>query len=124
MIRVYRAGDIIYKAKDVPQGIFIIHSGSVEISTQRGVVLATLNEGEIFGEISEILAEFRSVTAKAKSDCSLMHIANNTIEAKIQSTDPAIKGIIRALAHRLSETNRKYELVWDELQIYKSLKPK
>ena len=124
MIRVYKAGNIIYKVKDIPQGIFIIHSGSVEVSTKGGVVLATLNEGEIFGEISEILAEFRSVTAKAKTDCSLMHIENSIIETKLQSTDPAIKGIIRALAHRLSETNRKYELIWDELQIYKSLKTK
>ena len=124
MISMHKSGDIIYKAKDKPEGIFIIHSGSVEILTKNGVPLATLNEGEIFGEISEILAETRSVTARAKSDCSLMHIANSTIEAKLATTDPAIKGIIRALAHRLSETGCKYEALWDELQIYKSLKPK
>lgn len=124
MISMHKSGDIIYKAKDKPQGLFIIHSGSVEILTKSGVQLATLNEGEIFGEISEILAEDRSVTARAKTDCSLMHIETSAIETKLKTTDPAIKGIIRALALRLSETSRKYEVLWDELQIYKSLKPK
>ncbi len=121
---MHKSGDIIYKAQDKPKSVFIIHSGSIEILTKNGVPLATLNEGEIFGEISEILAENRSVTARAKTDCSLMHIENSTIESKLQTTDPAIKGIIRALALRLSETSRKYEALWDELQIYKSLKPK
>ncbi|MBQ65953.1 MAG: cyclic nucleotide-binding domain-containing protein [Paracoccaceae bacterium] len=124
MISMHKSGDIIYKAQDKPKSIFIIHSGSIEILTKSGVPLATLNEGEIFGEISEILAENRSVTARAKTDCSLMHIEISTIESKLQTTDPAIKGIIRALALRLSETSRKYEALWDELQIYKSLKPK
>ena len=118
MISMHKSGDIIYKAQDKPKSVFIIHSGSIEILTKNGVPLATLNEGEIFGEISEIL------TARAKTDCSLMHIENSTIESKLQTTDPAIKGIIRALALRLSETSRKYEALWDELQIYKSLKPK
>ena len=121
---MHKSGDIIYKAQDKPKSIFIIHSGSIEILTKNGVALATLNEGEIFGEISEILAENRSVTARAKTDCSLMHIHNSTIETKLKTTDPAIKGIIRALALRLNETSRKYEALWDELQIYKSLKPK
>lgn len=124
MIKVYQAGYTIYKAKDVSDGIFIIHSGSVELSTKGGVALATLNEGEMFGEISEILEEPHSVTAKAKTDCTLMHIENSTIATKLQSTDPAIKAILRALALRLSETDRKYELIWNELQIYKSLSPR
>jgi len=124
MISIHKSGDIIYKAQDKPQGFFIIHSGSIEILTKSGLPLATLNEGEIFGEISEILAESRSVTAKAKTDCSLMHIENSAVETKLETTDPAIKGIMRALALRLSETSRKYEALWNELQIYKSLKPK
>ena len=67
MISMHKSGDIIYKAQDKPKSIFIIHSGSIEILTKSGVPLATLNEGEIFGEISEILAENRSVTARAKT---------------------------------------------------------
>ena len=53
-----------------------------------------------------------------------MHIESSAIETKLKITDPAIKGIIRALALRLNETSRKYDALWDELQIYKSLKPK
>ena len=53
-----------------------------------------------------------------------MHIENSTIATKHQSTYPAIKAKLRALALRLSETDRKYELIWNELQIYKSLSPR
>tara|TARA_Y100000588_G_C13451336_1_gene584204 strand:+ start:95 stop:463 length:369 start_codon:yes stop_codon:yes gene_type:complete len=122
MISTYKAGDVIYRAHDKPKGVFIVHTGKVEIQSKTGILLATLKEGEIFGEISEILAEPRSVTTIAKTNCSIKHIKANTIENKLKDTDPAIKGIIRALALRLSETDQKYEALWDELQIYKSLK--
>jgi hypothetical protein len=41
---------------------------------------------------------------------------------KIDATDPAILAILRGLALRLTETNKRTEDLWTELQIYKSLK--
>jgi hypothetical protein len=40
---------------------------------------------------------------------------------KMEKVDPAIKGIIRALATRLTEANSTNEKIWSELQMYKSL---
>jgi hypothetical protein len=39
----------------------------------------------------------------------------------MEKVDPAIKGIIRALATRLTEANSTNEKIWSELQMYKSL---
>ena len=44
--------------------IYLIHSGSVEIVSREGLVLATLNAGELFGEMASIMGE-RERTARA-----------------------------------------------------------
>ena len=118
----FSKGKKIYVKGDKADFAFYVHAGKVNIYSPGGLLLGQVGEGEIFGEISEILAEPRSVTTIAKTNCSIKHIKANTIENKLKDTDPAIKGIIRALALRLSETDQKYEALWDELQIYKSLK--
>ena len=122
MLISLKAGDYIYKANEKPDGVFLIHTGTVEILSNTGLLLGDLNVGELFGEISELLSERRSVTARAKTKCTLMLIESTTMEKKLDTCDPAIKGILRSLALRLTETDKKYEKIWDELQIYKSIK--
>ena len=124
MLISLKAGDYIYKVKEKPDGVFLIHTGAVEILSNTGLLLGELNVGELFGEISELLSERRSVSARAKTNCTLMLIESSTLEKKLDSCDAAIKGILRSLALRLKETDRKYEKIWDELQIYKSIKKK
>ena len=124
MLISLKAGDYIYKANEKPDGVFLIHTGTVEILSNTGLLLGDLNVGELFGEISELLSERRSVTARAKTTCTLMLIESTAVEKKLDTCDPAIKGILRSLALRLTETDKKYEKIWDELQIYKSIKKK
>ncbi len=123
MLVTHSAGEFIYKAEDKPDGVFLIHTGEVEVLSKTGLLLATLNTGEIFGEIGELLSERRSVSARAKSNCTLMHIASMTLENKLDECDAALKGILRSLALRLRSADRNYEELWNELQIYKSIKP-
>jgi CRP/FNR family cyclic AMP-dependent transcriptional regulator len=124
MLKSLKAGDYIYKAHEKPEGVFLIHTGTVEILSNTGLLLGDLKVGELFGEISELLSERRSVTARAKTNCTLMLIESTALEKKLDSCDAAIKGILRSLALRLKETDKKYEQIWDELQIYKSIKKK
>ena len=53
-----------------------------------------------------------------------MHIEAITLEKKLDECDAALKGILRSLALRLQSADENYEALWNELQIYKSIKPK
>ena len=122
---IYRsmaAGDIIYQAKDDANSVFLIHTGEVDIFSHKDFHLATLKEGEMFGEIGQILKEQRTVTVVAKTNCIIRVIEDDVLSQKIEATDPAILAILRGLALRLNETNKRTEALWTELQVYKSLK--
>ena len=120
--RSMAAGEIIYHAKDDSNSVFLIHTGEVDIFSHKNFHLATLKEGEMFGEIGQILKDRRTVTAVAKTNCIIRVIEDDVLTQKIEDTDPAILAILRGLALRLNETNKRTEALWTELQVYKSLK--
>ena len=122
LYRSIAAGDIIYQAKDDANSVFLIHTGEVDIFSHKDFHLATLKEGEMFGEIGQILKEQRTVTVVAKTNCIIRVIEDDVLSQKIEATDPAILAILRGLALRLNETNKRTEALWTELQVYKSLK--
>ena len=117
----FKAGQTIYKASTMPDGAYIIHSGEVDLVSPGHMHLTTLHAGEIFGEIGQLLDERRTVNAIARTDCILTHVSSAVLTQKMEKVDPAIKGIIRALATRLTEANSTNEKIWSELQMYKSL---
>lgn len=119
--RSYNAGDVIYHAKDISDSVFLVHTGAVDILSRYNVQLATLGEGEIFGEIGQILKAPRTVTVVAKTACVIRVIEDDVLAQKLKETDAAILAILRGLALRLNESNAKIEDIWKELQIYKSL---
>jgi len=47
----YNAGDVIYEASDQFDSVFLTHAGEVDNVLRQNANLATLIEGEIFGEI-------------------------------------------------------------------------
>ena len=122
LYRSMAAGDIIYQAKDDANSVFLIHTGEVDIFSHKDFHLATLKEGEMFGEIGQILKEQRTVTVVAKTNCIIRVIEDDVLSQKIEGTDPAVLAILRGLALRLNETNKRTEALWTELQVYKSLK--
>jgi len=102
--------------------VFLINTGEVDIVSRQNAHLATLTEGEIFGEIGQILKAPRTVTVIAKTSCVIRVIEDETPSQKLAETDPAVLAIMRGLALRLNAINDKIEKLWSELQIYKSLK--
>ena len=100
-IEQYLSGDEIYRAGENSRGAYIIETGKGSLYTDKGFQLVTLGEGELFGELGQVVDDQRSVTAKARTDCRLRHIPKNVLNSKFDSADPAIAGMFRALAIRL-----------------------
>ena len=115
----FAEADIIYSQGDDATGAYIIISGHVDLHSKNGVRLATLGQGEIFGELGQLTSQSRSVTAKARSKCSVTFIPRDVLLDKFKNSDTAIQGIFRAVAVRLKKSNQELETLhekYDKIQ--------
>ena len=115
----FSEAEIIYAVGDDASGSYIILYGHVDLYSKNGIRLATLGEGEIFGELGQLMSRSRSVTAKARSKCSATFIPKDILLEKFENSDAAIQGIFRAVAVRLKSSNQELEILhqkYDKLQ--------
>ena len=87
--RVYSQGTVILRGGEVGDSLFLISSGSVQI-TMGGTggplfPLAILQAGEIFGEMAVLERRPRSATALAKEECLLLEVAGEEIRNLLET---------------------------------------
>lgn len=107
--RAYQAGDQVFQEGDMGIEAYIVQSGEIEIRKSMGpgqdeVLLGTLNEGAIFGEMALVDDECRMASAVCSRDAILRVIPVDVFEAKYSRADPFIRALIRVLV-RNARTN-------------------
>ena len=87
--RAYPQGTVILRGGEVGDSVFLISSGSVQVTLggTRGPLssLAILQAGEIFGEMAVLERRPRSATVFAKEDCLLLEIAGEAIRKLLEA---------------------------------------
>ena len=109
-------GDLVVKEGDSGNNMFIIVEGKVKVLLKRGkkeIILATLEKGNFFGEMSMFGGNPRSATVKALTDLKLLRITRKDIE-RLSETNPKLlsefaMGLCTELCQRISETNTSLE---------------
>lgn len=96
--RIYLpAGASVFDAGDKPTGAFLIESGLIEISVDRGPVrtpLAVLGQGEMFGEMAVIGNELRGNSALVLEAAVLVPIARNEFVERLRQADPVVRALL------------------------------
>ena len=118
----FAKGQTIYQFNENPKFAYFVYTGKVNIVSKTGYNLGTVNEGELFGEISSLFNKEHSVSAEAATECRLLIIEKDLFYNKVQGADPIIKAIIRTITGRLNDMNEKTEKIWKELHFLSSLK--
>ena len=78
----FKAGDVIFDFGEKSDEIYLIHTGSVEIVSREGLVLATLNAGELM-EMASIMGEReRAARAVTASTAVIDVIDSGTMQRK------------------------------------------
>ncbi|MDB4967765.1 MAG: Potassium efflux system KefA protein [Myxococcales bacterium] len=100
---VYGAGEVIIKAGDAGDSLFVIRSGSVGVRISGDGLekeVATLGEGEFFGEMSLLTGEPRRATVVAKSDAECYVIKRASFQRILQENARLADEIGKLLSER------------------------
>jgi CRP-like cAMP-binding protein len=108
--KTYKDGEIICSEGEEGKSMFVIQSGTVEVSKKLPdgeMVLRTMTKGEIFGEIALFDRMPRSATVKAKGEAVVLSIDKKGFFAKA-SKDPTLAfNILEGMSRRIRELTRE-----------------
>jgi CRP-like cAMP-binding protein len=77
--------------------MYVICRGEAEVVDGSGRVLATLREGDCFGEVALLLSEPRTATVRAKSTCDLFVLEKGDF-SRILRDQPQFAQAIKEIA--------------------------
>ena len=108
--RDYKDGDNIFEENSIGKEMYIILTGKVKVTKERGDVettLATLEDGDFFGEMSLFDNNPRSATVMALGDVKLLEINQKNFLKKI-SRDPSLAfRMLEKMSQRIRKSDEK-----------------
>ncbi|MEP6894380.1 MAG: SpoIIE family protein phosphatase [Chloroflexota bacterium] len=126
------SGDMLFREGDVPEHLFIMVSGELEINmgsgTDNEIILNVLKEGEYFGEMGLIMpGGRRTAGARARGDVVLLSMSRNRFVDLVQYHPQLANAMVSVLSQRLdstnvatfrdlSEKNHQLQMAYDELK--------
>ena len=117
-LRTYRKSEVIFAENTLGSEMYIIHSGKVKLtSTKPGheVTLATLGQGEFFGEMALCDSEPRTATAVADGNNTRLIALDQEKFLYLVSQQPAFAlTIMHGLCTRIRERWSLYEKMLQE----------
>jgi CRP-like cAMP-binding protein len=105
-------GDIIFSEGEIGTEMYIVQSGTVELLKDIGGetrVLATLEKGDFFGEMSVLEDVPRTASARAKTEVELVRINGATFDAMLKSNTEIAVRMMRKLSRRVREITAMLE---------------
>jgi CRP/FNR family transcriptional regulator, cyclic AMP receptor protein len=110
--RSYRAGTILFEEYDLGSRMYVIRSGRVKILkryAEQEIVLAVLGPSDFFGEMALLENLPRSATAQVTEDAELIEVDAQTFEDMIRGNSEIAVRIMRKLASRVRELDRRLQ---------------
>jgi len=124
----YQDGQVIFKEGSSGDWVYVVLSGSVEISKtigERKATLAVLEPGEVFGELSYLGAIKRTATAQVIGKTTLGVLDRTFLDKEFNQLSGYFRSILVALVKRLRDliervsefTSRKQDRVQKTLSL-------
>ena len=102
---------VIFREGDPGEAVYLVESGSIGIfKTVEGeeIQLATMKEGELFGEMAIIDGSDRMAYAVALEDSVIVTLPRAGLEAMLAKQEPLVKTLIQILADNLRNVHDVY----------------
>ena len=107
--REFKTGDVIVREGELGVAFYVVASGNVEVVKGLGSgteqVLATMDEGDFFGEMALFDNEVRSASVRAVSDVDCLVLTKWDFNAELTTSPTITHAMFRILARRIREAN-------------------
>lgn len=106
--RIFQTGETVIKEGTKGTSAFIVISGAVEVLKASGkteVTVATLGEGQVFGEMGLIEDRPRSATVKALSELEVREIGREHFNELLRTKPSVLIPIMKSLFERLRQAS-------------------
>ncbi|MGJ8642559.1 MAG: glucose-6-phosphate dehydrogenase [Luteolibacter sp.] len=91
------AGETVIEKGDMGKEMYLICRGEVEVIDGAGKVVATLNDGDYFGETALLMSTARTATIRAKTQCNFF-VLRKTDFTRILRDHPQFLEVMQAVA--------------------------
>ena len=104
--RVFAPSEVIIRAGDAGETMFVINRGSVKIQLPgadgngRSTTLATLHEGRFFGEMALLTGEPRTATVIAVEESEVFEIGHDAVKSLFEINPYLAESLSEAIAER------------------------
>lgn len=109
-----KAGELVFREGELGTEMYIINEGKVEILNDVGgdeQLLAVLEKGDFFGEMSVLEDLPRAASARALTDVRLLQINGSTFDQLLKGNPEIAVRMMRKLSRRLRETDEMMKSV-------------
>jgi CRP-like cAMP-binding protein len=112
--REFRAGDVLFMEGDSGKEMYVIQSGSVQVSKRIGDeerALAVLGRGEFLGEMAILNSKPRTASAIVLEDAKCLVIDGKTLETMIMKSPEIALRLVKKLAKRLDSADALVQIL-------------
>jgi pilus assembly protein CpaE len=106
VIKNFPKGEIIVKEGEPADLFYIITSGKVKVIKGEDKVVASLKEGEFFGEMALITDEPRSATVIAETDVETIALSKTDFDKFLEKNPQIAFHLTKVITRRLAETQK------------------
>jgi len=92
------AGEVLFRAGDPGDALFIVAKGRIQIKAESGSSIAELGDGETFGEMALLSGGARTATAVPVSDVELLEIDRANFD-RMLANDGQLARAVQRLSH-------------------------
>jgi CRP-like cAMP-binding protein len=103
-----KEGEYVFREGDLGTEMYIINEGKVEVLNEvkdEETLLAVLEKGDFFGEMSVLEDMPRAASVRALTDVRLLQINGTTFDGMLQANPEIAVRMMRKLSRRLRETD-------------------
>lgn len=107
-LRSFAAGETVFSQGDVPEFLYVVESGAVDIVLPtRGeeIILASFEAGSFFGELAVFDRERRTASARATVDAALLCVPLDVV-ARLLEAHPAARHFMGVVIQRLRSADQ------------------
>lgn len=119
IVQRYADSEVIVSEGVASNNAYIVIAGKVKITKKvdkKTVIIATLKEGDVFGEMGLITNTLRSANVSAVGDVTIGIIDREKFDDLMRTVPDDLRAILQALVARLRITTEKLSRIGVELE--------